>query len=293
MLENSTQGLTLLDAARTVVVTGVEHHQPALAAWAPLADGRPRQVAAELCPAPVTHGPDTGRCGMDVLLDGWQVGRLPLTVAERYAPYLDDITPAGARPAAVGIVARGPHGLEMELQLPDLAVATEATTALSHVAPAWPAEGPGPRNRTPYLIGAGVLALLVVVAMAVGGRSGEEEPSVASAPTIAPRTNAPEITLPVPTAAPAPTGAFREAADPAPTRAPRSREQAPPPAAPAEPPAQQLVVPAEGPETTAPTGTPTPTTSRNPGGLLGDDRDDEPEPPECPEGAAPVDCTPT
>lgn len=287
MLENSTQGLTLLDAARTVVVTGVEHHQPALAAWAPLADGRPRQVAAELCFAPITHGPDTGRRGMDVLLDDWQVGRLPLTVAERYARYLDDLAAGGVRSAAVGTVARGPHGLEMELQLPDLTAATEATTALPHVGPARPDEGPGPRNRRPYLIGAGVLALLLVVGMAVGGRSGDEEPSVASAPTPPPRTNAPEITLPVPTAAPAPTGALREATDPAPTRAPQSREQAAPPAAPAEPPAEQLDAPAE--ETAAPTSPPTPTTPRNPGGLLGGG-DDDPEPPECPEGAA--DCTP-
>lgn len=289
MLENSAQGLTLLDAARTVVVTGVEHHQPALAAWAPLADGRPRQVAAELCNAPVTHGPDTGRRGIDVLLDGWQVGRLSQAVAERYTPCLDDLQAAGARPAAVGIVARGPHGLEMELQLPDLTVATEATTALSHVAPAWPDEGTGPRSRRPYLIGAGVLALLLVVGMAIGGRSGEEEPSVASAPAPPPRTNAPEITLPVPTANPAPTGALREAADPAPTRAPRSREEAPPPA-PAEPPAEQINDADE--ETAVPTSPPAPTTPRNPGGLLGGD-DDDPEPPECPEGAVAVDCTPT
>lgn len=291
MLENSTQGLTLLDAARTVVVTGVEHHQPALAPWGPLADGRPRQVAAELCNAAVTHGPDTGRRGLDVLLDGWQVGRLSSTVAERYARYLDDLEAAGARPAAVGIVARGPHGLEMELQLPDLTVATEATTALSHVAPAWPDPQPGPRIRRPYLIGAGVLALLLVVGMVLGGRSGDEEPSVASAPTVAPRTSAPVITLPVPTATPAPTAALREAADPAPTRAPRSREQAPPPAAPADSPAdaeQRLDAPAEGPETTAPSSTPTTTPPSNPD-LLGGAGD--PEPPECPEGAAAVDCT--
>lgn len=290
MLENSAQGFTLLDAARTVVVTGVEHHQPALAAWAPLADDRPRQVAAELCFAPIAYGPDTGRRGLDVLLDGRQVGRLSLTVAERYAPYLDGLRAAGARPAAVGIVARGPHGWEMELQLPDLTVATEATTALSHVAPAWPDEGAGPRSRRPYLIGAAVLALLLVVGMAVGGRSSEEEPSVASAPAPPPRTRAPEITLPVPTATPAPTGVPREAADPGPTRSPRSREQSPPPpAAPAEPPAVQIDDADE--ETAAPTSTPPPTTPRYPGGLLGGD-DDDPEPPECPEDVAAVDCTP-
>jgi hypothetical protein len=226
---------------------------------------------------------------MDVLLDGRQVGRLSATVAERYAPYLDDLEASGARAAAVGIVARGPHGWEMELQLPDPSGATEAPTPLSHLAPARPAPGPGPRNRRPYLIGAGVLALLVVVGMAVGGRSGEEEPSVASAPTVAPRTSAPQITLPVPTAAPAPTAALREVADPAPTRAPRTREQAPPPAVPAEPPAVRLDAPAEVTETAAPTTTPTTTTPSNPGPSVSGD----PQPPACPEGAPAVDCTPT
>lgn len=294
MLENSTQGLTLLDAARIVVVTGVEHHQPALAAWTPLADGRPRQVAVELCCAPVTHGPDAGHRGIDVLLDGRPVGRLSSTVAERYAHHLDDLAAGGIRPAAVGIVARGPHGLEMELQLPDLAVTTEATTALSHVAPARPRPGPAPRSRRPYLIGAGVLALLLVVGMAVGGGSGGgDEPSVASAPTVAPRTSAPEITLPVPTATPAPTAALREAADPARTRPPRSREQSPRTAAAVEAPVQQADAPADSPEPAAPSTTPSSAPTRDRGGLLGGG-DDDPETAGCPDGstAGAVGCTP-
>jgi hypothetical protein len=265
MLENPTQGLSLLDAAHTVVVAGVEQHQPALVAWAPLADGLPRQVAVELCFAPITYGPDTGRCGMEVLLDGWRVGELPLAMAERYAPYVDDLVNRGCRPAAVGLVARGPRGLEMEVLLPDVHVTVEATTALSQVAPAWPQPGPETRNRRPYLIGAGVLALLLVVGMAVGGRSGDDEPTVASAPTTAPRTSAPEITLPVPTVAPEPTVALREASDPAPTRAPRARTQAPRPAAPpavTTPPTTTT----EAPETT--TTTPTETTTPGRPGLF-------------------------
>lgn len=282
MLENPTQGLTLLDAAHTVVVAGVEQHQPALAAWAPLADGQPRQVAVELCLAPITHGPDTGRCGMEVLLDGWRVGDLPLAMAERYAPYVDDVVSRGGRPAAVGLVARGPRGLEMELLLPDVNVTVEATTALSHVAPAWPQPDPEPRRRTPLLIGAGVLALLLVVGMAVGGRPGGDAPTVASAPTTAPRTSAPEITLPVPTVAPEPTAALREASDPAPTRAPRARART---ARPAAPPAVTTTPtpPAEAPETT----TPAPSTTTLPGrtALFGPDPDEtcDPQDDTCPE----------
>lgn len=255
MLENSTQGLTLLDAAHTVVVTGVEHHQPALAAWAPFGDGRPRQVAVELR---LTHGP--GQRGMEVLLDGRRVGELPQAMAERYAPYVDDLTAHGGRPAAVGVVARDPRGLEMELRLPDLTGPAEATTALSLVAPAWPQPGPEPRNHRPYLIGAGVLALLLVVGMVVGGRSGGDDTVAVARPTTAPRTIAPEITLPVPTATAEPTAEVREAADPAPTRTPRTRAQAPSTTAPPPPPS------APAPETTssAPTETATTTATRRP-----------------------------
>lgn len=277
MLENSTQGLTLLDAAHTVVVAGVEHHQPALAAWAPLGDGQPRQVAVELCFAPITWGPDAGRSGMEVLLDGWRVGELPLATAERYAPYVDDVAARGGRAAAVGLVARGPRGLEMELQLPDVNVTAEATTALSHVAPAWPQPGPEPRNHRPYLIGAGVLALLLVVGMAVGGRSGDDTPSVASAPTTTPRTSAPQITLPVPTATPEPTVALREASDPAPTRVPRARTQTPS-TTPAPPP---VVPPAVETTTTTPPPTTSATRPRGPGLL---------ETSPSPAPAAPGDC---
>lgn len=257
MLENSTQGLTLLDAAHTVVVTGVEHHQPALAAWAPFGDGRPRQVAVELRRTAITHGPDAGRRGMEVLLDGRRVGELPHAMAERYAPFVDDLTAHGGRPAAVGLVARDPRGLEMELQLPDVTGPAEATTALSLVAPGWPQPGPEPRNHRPYLIGAGVLALLLVVGMVVGGRSGGDGTPVAARPTTAPRTTVPEVTLPVPTATAEPTAVVREAADPAPTRAPRPRTQAPVTTTPPAPP------PVAEPTTTAPPTT-SPSRTRGP-----------------------------
>lgn len=177
MLENSVQGLTLLDAAHTVVVVGEERHQPVLAPWAPFGDEQPRHVAVELRPAPITLGADAGRPGVEVLLDGRRVGELAPLMAERYLPHVHDLLGLGGRPAAVALVAHGPHGdLEIELRLPD--VSEDATTALYAVRPAQEfAPVPRPRDRRiPYLVGGGVLALLLVVGATVaGGRDADTE----------------------------------------------------------------------------------------------------------------------
>lgn len=160
-------------------------------------------------PAPPTPGPGNGR---------------PPRTGRSRTPYLLSI---GGRPACVALVAYGPHGLEMELRLPD--VTTEATTALS-VLPAEPLE-PEPRNRTPYLIGASVLALLLAVGVAVGAGPGERpspsRPTVVAAPP--PTSAAPEPTA-VPLAPPTP-----EDADAAETVARRAPAQPPAPTTPPPP----------------------------------------------------------
>ncbi|MFB9387546.1 hypothetical protein ACFFTK_30760 [Pseudonocardia petroleophila] len=188
MLENSTHGLTLLDAAHTVVVVGEEHHQAVLAPWAPVGDGQPRHVAVELRPAPITVGADAGRPGVEVLLDGWRVGELAPLMAERYLPHVHDLLGSGGRPAAVALVAHGPHGdLEIELRLPD--VTEHATTALHAVRPAHEfAPVPRPRDRrVPYLVGGGVLALLLVVGATVAG--GREDDDGWTRPAASPTTS--------------------------------------------------------------------------------------------------------
>lgn len=235
MIENSTQGLTLLDAAHTVLVTGVDHHQPVLARWAPLTADQPRQVAAELVIAVVPHGPAAGHPGIEVRLDGLRVGELTLLLSQRYLPYVHEVLRAHGRAACVALVAFGPHELEMELRLPD--VTSDSTSARSPLRPE-PLEIV-PRNRTPYLIGAGVLVLLLGVGVAAGGGFGEprgastwNRPTVAALPPTT--TLAPEPT-PTPTPAPTPAPVVQEVVETtrrAPAPAPVTTTLVPDPSAP-------------------------------------------------------------
>lgn len=124
MIENSTQGLTLLDPDRKVVVTGEEHHQAALVRWAPHPDGRGRRVAAELG---FVTGP-RGRRLIEVRIDGQRVGVLTTLMSERYAPHVHEVLRGRGRPACVAVVVHGRRGTEVEVHLPE--VARDATAAL-------------------------------------------------------------------------------------------------------------------------------------------------------------------
>ncbi|QJY44406.1 hypothetical protein [Pseudonocardia broussonetiae] len=124
MIENSTQGLTLLDPDRKVVVTGEEHHQAALVRWAPHPDGRGRRVAAELA---FVTGP-RGRRLIEVRIDGQRVGVLTPLMSERYAPHVHEVLRGRGRPACVAVVVHGRRGTEVEVHLPE--VARDATAAL-------------------------------------------------------------------------------------------------------------------------------------------------------------------
>lgn len=207
-MENSAQGLSMLEPEHKVVVTGEEHHQADLARWAPRADGRPRRVAAELG---FVTGP-RGRRVIEVRVDGRRVGILTVLMSERYAPHVFDVQRRGGRPGCVAMVVHGRRGLvEVQVYLPEVA---RDGTALLPPAPlptpaparpgARPGAGPGPagpgrgrRLRRPLWVGAGVLAALVVVGGALGDRS-EEVPTV---PAAAPSTT--RAALPTPTRAPA------------------------------------------------------------------------------------------
>lgn len=255
MLENSTDGLTLLDAAHTVVVAGVEHHQPALLPWAPFAGELPRHVAVELRPAPVTIGYDAGRPGVEVLLDGWRIGELAPTPAERYLPHVHELLALGARPAAVALVGHGPQGeLEVELRLPD--VTDEATTALHVVHPDITfAPVPRPRDpRIPYLIGGGVLALLLVVGVTIGAGN-RSDGTTWTRPAAAPAT-ARTSPAPIPTVAATETGIVEEIAEDVVAEVVRTRPRAvvptttPPPPAPVVAAPTTSVEPATTPEET-------------------------------------------
>lgn len=266
----------MLDPEHRVVVTGEEHHQAALAPWAPGADGRPRRVAVELGFVP---GP-RGRQVIEVRLEGRRTGVLTALMSERYAPHVHEILLRRERPGCVATVMRGRRGLvEMALYLPE--VVGDGTVGLPPVpvpAPApggWPGNNagggwPGPDttapgrgrrwSKRPLWVGAGVLTALVVIGSSIGGSRDGDVPTVAAAApsttqTAAPTTTTAPTTAPVVveevdapvvrpaevTRAPAPT-TTRAPAPRTTTRAPEPepvRQEAP------EPEAQQVAEPVE------------------------------------------------
>src|ERR1700754_2675223 len=107
MTENSTADLTMLDADRSVVVTGGEHHQDVLCVLAP-ERGRSRRVAIELVPI----GPR-----LEARLDGQRVGELTALMSLRYAPTVDGVLRRGERPGCAGrVVWSKGGGVEVELR---------------------------------------------------------------------------------------------------------------------------------------------------------------------------------
>lgn len=197
----------MLDPEQKVVVTGEEHHQPALAPWAPRPGGRARRVAVELGFVAGTRG----RRVIEVRLDGRRVGTLTALMSERYGPHVDEILRRRERPGCVAMVVRGRRGLvEMELHLPDVTGIPDRPAPPSagpRPAPRGPDGGRPParprrRFRTPLMIGGGVFALLLVIGAMTGGG---EEPDADAVPVVA--AAAPTTTRPAPPTAPTTTTA--------------------------------------------------------------------------------------
>jgi hypothetical protein len=237
----------MLEPEQKVVVTGEEHHQPALAPWGPHPDGRPRRVAAELGFVPGTRG----RQVIEVRIDGRRVGTLTALMSERYGPHVAEVLRRRERPGCVAMVALGRRGLvEVELYLPDVAGIPAPPAGPRRPAPRGPdagrpPAGPGRRFRTPLLIGGGVFALLLVIGAVSGGGEDRDSGAVpvvaAAAPTSRPAPTTTRVTpTPTPAAQPDPAvdvdrqttrapaaAATRESrsADPEPRRAPQPEPQ--------------------------------------------------------------------
>lgn len=232
----------MLDPDHAVEVIGQEHHQPALVAYAPDDGGLSRRVAAELC---FTAG---GR--IEVQLDGWRAGELSAPMSQRYGPHVEEILRRGGRPGAVGLIANGPYGYELEVRLPDVSA---APAPIDDPLPLPPARARR-RFRTPLLIGGGVFALLVGIAAVFGGadRDASDPLSSAAIPSV-PRTSAPpptpQATTPPVTSAPPVTTEARDQAvvpdrdsDTDRTAAPRRRVDPSPEPAPVQAAAPPVVV---------------------------------------------------
>ena len=151
MTENSTAGLTMLDAERSVVVAGDETTRTCCGSRA-----RAAGLRIELVPV----GPR-----LEARLDGQRVGELTALMSQRYGPTVDSVLRRGERPGCVGRVVRGKRGVEVELRLPAVnAAGGPPTEQLPVVALARPRR----RSRTPLWVGVGVVGLLVVVGGALG-----------------------------------------------------------------------------------------------------------------------------
>ena len=238
MIENSAQGLTLLDPDHEVTVTKEEQHQPALLAYAPRGDGRARRVAVELCSFPITRGTHAGQRGIEVRLDGRRVGELTFRMAQRYGPIVQEILRRGGRPGCVALVDHGRRGLEVELRLPEAPAGfTPAPRPPGPPArrpaprspqPGGPSAGRPRRSRTPYWVGGGVLGLLLLVGVTVNGGETTTPTSATAAAgqstTTTARSASPSaaevIAAEVTTASPAPT--TTPSAQPSPQPVPRA-----------------------------------------------------------------------
>jgi len=162
MTENSTAGLTMLDAERAVVVTGDAHLQHVLR-------DHPKPVTIELVPV----GPR-----LEAQLDGERVGELSALMSLRYAPTVDGVLRRGERPGCVGRVVRGKHGVEVELRLPAVNAAGGPPT---EQLPVVVAARPRKRSRTPLWVGVAIVGLLVVIGGALGLARGVTPPAAAVA----------------------------------------------------------------------------------------------------------------
>ena len=153
----------MLDAERSVVVTGEELHQDVLCELAP-ERGRSRRVAIELVPI----GPR-----LEARLDGQRVGELTALMSQRYGPTVDGVLRRGGRPGCIGRVVQSKRGVGVELRLPAVGavgLSTERLPVIVAADGAGPARLPAlpPWSRKPLWVGVGVVGLLGVIGGVLG-----------------------------------------------------------------------------------------------------------------------------
>ena len=159
-----TTGRLLLDAQRTVVLTGEEHHQDWLRRYVPHPGAAPRPVLLSLAFGLVTRGERAGQGTIEALLDGRRVGELTHRMTTRYQPVLRAAMGEGGRPDCRGRLIIGRRGLvEVELRLP----------AVADSAAAGPVRPAGNGNRI-GIGAAAIMVLLVLIGLGVAGRTGAD-----------------------------------------------------------------------------------------------------------------------
>lgn len=224
MTENSSAGLVMLSNEVAVTVTGEEHHQAVLARY-PVGPGEQRLVAVELGWCTVRSGKYRGQQAIEVRLDGRRVGELTHLMSQRYGGFVSHVLGQGGRPGCAAVIQRGERKLEIILRLPHVQA---------------PVPTPSKGRKRPLLIGAGVVAVMLLIgglANAIGKDNASPATSSPPASTTT-STEAPTTTV-VPTTTPPPAPPPAPVTTEAPAPKTTTKTQAPPPPPPAEKPASQ------------------------------------------------------
>ncbi len=190
-----TTGRLLLDAQRTVVLTGEEHHQGWLRRYVPHPGAAPRPVLLSLAFGLVTRGERAGQGTIEALLDGRRVGELTHRMTTRYQPLLRAAMGEGGRPDCRGRLIIGRRGLvEVELWLP----------AVADSAAAGPVRPAGNGNRI-GIGAAAIMVLLVLIGLGVAGRTGVDRVRAVDSTTSSSASAVSAATASATSAAPIPT----------------------------------------------------------------------------------------
>ncbi|MPZ83804.1 MAG: hypothetical protein GEV28_26795 [Actinophytocola sp.] len=226
MVENSSAGLVMLEAAVLVTVTREEYHQAVLSRYR-VAPGASRSVAVELGWCAIGTGKHRGERAIEVRLDGHRVGELTHLMTQRYGALVAQAAARGGTPGCEAMIQLGDKGLEVILRLPRRTSGAMPFPATRPVPPPVPFPGsapeaavppapPAPRWRRPAWIAASVVAGIILIAALVGQ---EDDPAPSTAddstttaitttttlPPTATTTVAPKPVVPKPKPAPKPT----------------------------------------------------------------------------------------
>jgi len=170
--QHSTVDLSLLAPEREVAVVEAEHHQVALAGYAPAPGEPPRRLVAELVRAPVTSAGWTGRPGVEVRIDGGRVGELTYRTAQDYLPILEVLMARGERVGCRALVKHGRHGLvEVELRVPPVRLAPVAAPTVERPSRARAARVGRPMARLAAGATVAVLTMMTLCVLGMPARS--------------------------------------------------------------------------------------------------------------------------
>ncbi len=182
-------GLIVLDAQRTVVLTGEERHQGRLRRYLPNPAAAPRPVLVELALTAAAPAARSGSVAVEARLNGGRVGELTERMARRYSPLLREAMQHGPRPGCRGRLVVSRRGLvEVELRLPAVpeggrpgpsaagpplasaVLPSRDRSSRATLAPPAPAQWLHPRSRWRPMVGSvAVFGVLLLLGLGLGG----------------------------------------------------------------------------------------------------------------------------